>query len=238
MIKKGSKVRYIGEETLAYEYGKIYEVYGYSEEFEAYGVMSELDEVFCVAGAALQEVTEINPERYDETEIPEVTKIYFDMDSVLADFERGVRQICEMEPPTQNGTPDPERDDEMWRRIKEAEHFYDQLELMAGAKELFDAVYNKYGDKCEILTGVPKPKRGIITAGEDKINWVRRLLSKDIKVNIVLREEKKNYCTGKGCILIDDMEKNILEWKEMGGSGFMNVDAQDTLNRLQGLGIV
>ena len=53
-----------------------------------------------------------------------------------------------------------------------------------------------------------------------------------------MREEKKNYCTGKGCILIDDMEKNILEWKEMGGSGFMNVDAQNTLERLQSLGIV
>lgn len=177
-------------------------------------------------------------EKLDEIEIPKMTKIYFDMDSVLADFERGVREICKMDPPIQNGTPDPERDDEMWKRIKEADHFYDRLELMPGAKELFDAVYNKYGDKCEILTGVPKPKRGIVTAGEDKINWVRRILSKDIKVNIVLREEKKNYCTGKGCILIDDMEKNILEWKEMGGSGFINVNARNTLERLQKHGVV
>lgn len=148
-------------------------------------------------------------ESLDEKEIPNVSKIYFDMDSVLADFERGVREICGMEPPFQNGTPNPELDDEMWRRIREAEHFYDQLELMPGARELFEVVYNKYRDKCEILTGVPKAKRGIVTAGEDKINWVRRLLSKDIKINIVLREEKKNYCTGKDCILIDDMEKTF-----------------------------
>ena len=41
------------------------------------------------------------------------------------------------------------------------------------------------------------------------------LLSPDVKVNIVLREEKPQYCSGKDCILIDDMEKNIQEWEEM-----------------------
>ena len=61
-------------------------------------------------------------------------------------------------------------------------------------KELFDYVYNKYGDKCEILTGVPKPRRGITTAGDDKIKWVRRLLSNDVVVNIVWREDKPDYC--------------------------------------------
>ena len=34
----------------------------------------------------------------------DVEKIYFDMDSVLADFERGVRELCGMTPPSQNGT--------------------------------------------------------------------------------------------------------------------------------------
>ena len=74
---------------------------------------------------------------------------------------------------------------------------------------------------------------GITTAEEDKRNWVKRLLSKDIKVNIVYKEEKPDYCKGKGCILIDDLKKNILEWKEMGGSGFMNVNGDNTLFRLQ-----
>ena len=177
-------------------------------------------------------------ESYDEKEIPAVEEIYFDMDGVLADFERGVREICGMEPPSQNGKRDFGADDEMWRRIKEADHFYDHLELMPHAKEMFDAVYGKYGDRCEILTGVPKAKRGIVTAGDDKVNWVRRLLSKDIKINIVYREDKKDYVTGKGCILIDDMEKNIREWIQMGGSGVMNVNAENTLERLRKLGVV
>ncbi len=109
---------------------------------------------------------------------------------------------------------------------------------MPEAKEMFDAVYGKYGDKCEILTGIPKPKRGIADAGEDKAKWVHRLLSKDIKVNIVFREDKPQYCTGKDCILIDDMEKNIAEWEAMGGTGIQNVSAAETMERLKQMGII
>ena len=44
----------------------------------------------------------------------EVEKIYFDMDGVLADFERGVREICGIEPPDQNAKHHkPGADDEM-----------------------------------------------------------------------------------------------------------------------------
>lgn len=31
-----------------------------------------------------------------------IDKIYFDIDGVLADFERGVMEICGMMPPSQN----------------------------------------------------------------------------------------------------------------------------------------
>lgn len=169
----------------------------------------------------------------------EVDKIYFDMDGVLADFERGVKELCGITPPSQNAKHIiPGADDEMWAKIKEVSHFYDVLELMPEAKEMFDAVYGKYGDKCEILTGIPKPKRGIVDAGEDKKKWVHRLLSKDIKVNIVFREDKPQYCIGKGCILIDDMEKNIAEWEAMGGTGIQNVSADETMEKLARMGII
>ena len=54
----------------------------------------------------------------------------------------------------------------------------------------------------------------------------------------MFREEKPQYCTGKGCILIDDMERNIKEWNEMGGTGIVNVSAEDTMSRLKELGIL
>ena len=165
------------------------------------------------------------------------TKIYFDMDGVLADFNRGVRELCGMDAPDQE-KPDPEKDNVMWERIRKADHFYDRLELMPGAKEMFDRLWEKYGDKCEILTGVPKPKRGIPEAGDDKTAWVRRLLSKDIKVNIVLRAEKIEKCTGPEAILIDDLEKTIREWRELGGTGILHVDAETTLAELEKLGIL
>ncbi len=112
------------------------------------------------------------------------------------------------------------------------DHYYDKLELMPGAEKMFRILYDKYGDKCEILTGIPKPKRGILTAGEDKTNWVHRLLSKDIVVNIVFREQKPDYCTGKDCILIDDLEKNIEAWEECGGTGILFTDADLVMKQI------
>lgn len=165
-------------------------------------------------------------------------KIYFDMDGVLADFDRGVNELCGMQAAPQSGDESAARDDRMWEGIRKVDHFYDRLELMPGAKELFERVYGKYGERCEILTGIPKPKRGIVTAGEDKIAWMKRMLSLDIRVNIVLREEKPRFCSGSESILIDDRESNIREWREMGGTGILHVSPEETLKELEKLGVL
>ena len=175
----------------------------------------------------------------------EIEKIYFDMDGVLADFAKGVREICGIEPPLQpQDLKEEERmaqkvlDDQMWELIREAGNFYYQLELMPNARELFDAVYEIYGERCEILTGVPKEKRGITSAGKDKEEWVHDFLSKKIKVNIVHREEKIKKCHNKGCVLIDDMALNITEWENAGGTGIRNLDAVSTTEKLKEMGIL
>ena len=164
-----------------------------------------------------------------------VKKIYFDMDGVLADFNRGVVELCGMKPMQPGKKLSPEEDDEMWEGIRKTGYFYDMLELMPGAKQLFDTVYGLYGDRCEILTGIPKPKRGIVTAGEDKIRWVRRMLSKDVVVNIVYRHQKPEYCSGTDCILIDDLDQNILAWEEIGGTGILHTSVQETFAALEKL---
>ena len=161
-------------------------------------------------------------------------RIYLDMDGVLADFDRGVRELCHMDPPGQGGNEDTAKDNAMWAAIRAVGHFYDKLELMPGAREMFSRIWEKYGKgQCEILTGIPKAKRGITTAGDDKIHWMRRLLSEEITVNIVYREEKPQFCNGKDCILIDDRESNIREWAEMGGTGILHESSEKTLAELE-----
>ncbi len=166
-----------------------------------------------------------------------IEKIYFDMDGVLADFDRGVRELCGMEAQDQ-GMRSPAMDDLMWEEIKKIDHFYDRLDLMPGAKEMFDAVYGVYGDRCEILTGIRKEKRGIVTAAEDKISWMKRILSDKVKVNICYRAEKIDRCTGPETVLIDDLKKNIDEWQEAGGTGILHVSAEETMKEMKKLGIL
>ncbi len=164
--------------------------------------------------------------------------IYLDMDGVLADFDRGVRELCRMEALPQNGKHDPKQDDLMWKAIRETDHFYDRLELMPGAKELFDGIYGKYGDRCEILTGIPREERGIVTSEQDKRSWTRRMLSDTVKVNAVCRKHKQNFCTGPGSVLIDDREKTIREWQKLGGTGILHVSAEETKRKLEQLGLL
>ena len=160
-----------------------------------------------------------------------VSKIYFDLDGVLADFDRGVMELAGFNRNGATGGSDI-KDDGMWQAIAGVPNFYDKLELMPGAKEMFNSIYKKYGDKVEILTGIPQPKRNIATAAEDKINWVHRLFGIEIKVNTVLREEKKNFCTGPECILIDDLKKNINEWEAYGGTGILITSAEEVLQEV------
>lgn len=164
----------------------------------------------------------------------EIEKIYFDMDGVLADFDRGIRELCHMDPLNQESKSKAD-DDAIWEAVKNVGHFYDKLELMPGALNMFKTLYNRYGDKCEILSGIPKPHRGITTSGEDKTAWTHRLLGEDVAVNIVFREEKKNYVKGPGYILIDDLEKSIKEWNEAGGTGIHFTSADEVLWKIDEL---
>ena len=95
----------------------------------------------------------------------EIKKIYFDLDGVLADFEKGVINLAHFNKLNQNDTSK-EQDSKMWENISKVPNFYDKLEVMKGAKEMFDYIDEKYGNKCEILTGIPKPHRNIPTSGE------------------------------------------------------------------------
>ncbi|MBR5375711.1 MAG: hypothetical protein IK139_00350, partial [Lachnospiraceae bacterium] len=125
-------------------------------------------------------------------------------------------------------------DDAMWAAIKKVDRFYDRLEPMPKGYEMFKAVKEAYPGIIEVLTGIPKPRRGIVTAGEDKESWVERFLGKDIPVHIVYKEEKKEKCLGKEYVLIDDRRTNIEEWEAAGGSGiFYEEGKTDIIEKLK-----
>ena len=164
-------------------------------------------------------------------------KIFFDMDGVLADFNKGVTDICGAAVPDQF-TCDKGAEDTMWNAIREADHFYDRLEPVQGMPELFMDLFRRYGKDCQILTAIPKEKRGIVSAKDDKKSWVKRELDPAVTVNIVYREEKKNYCEGNDSILIDDLASNIAAWESFGGTGIHFVNASEARKKLEELRVL
>lgn len=162
-----------------------------------------------------------------------IRKLYLDMDGVLADFERGVLELAGMQPTPLNGKRDAHYDDRMWQAIQRVDHFYARLEPIPGALEMFAELCERYGNRCEILTGIPKPRRNILHAREDKLEWVKRVLRSNIRVNVVLREEKPDFCTGPDCVLVDDSIRNIKEWEKKGGTGVLFEGAQSALIQIQ-----
>lgn len=38
-----------------------------------------------------------------------------------------------------------------------------------------------------------------------------------------------DICTGKGCILIDDLKSNIRNWEDAGGTGILHVNPEETM---------
>jgi hypothetical protein len=89
------------------------------------------------------------------------------------------------------------------------------------------------GNDVEILTGVPTTNRE--EASKNKVSWVRRNLSKNVKVITTSSSAKKNHAAPNH-ILIDDREKNIAQWKTAGGIGILHTSAAKTIKELKRMG--
>ena len=164
--------------------------------------------------------------------------IYFDMDCVLVDFVRGVRELCGMDPPAWGAPDHDEKDDIMFERISKIPNFYYKLRPIDGVMEIFNELVSRYGKKVEILTGIPKPNKNVPTASADKIAWVKDYISDDVVVHTVLRREKMGFANGPGSILVDDMQRNIDEWESAGGTGILFTTPEDLRTRLSAMGIL
>jgi hypothetical protein len=153
-----------------------------------------------------------------------LTEIFIDLDGVHADFELGIKKITGKLPHEL-----PKRD--MWKAVAKAKTFFEDLELMPDAKELFEYVSNIPNTHRRVLTGMPTVNDG---AGQ-KRRWVAKHLCNKIEV-IVLASKDKHLHSGEGKILIDDRQDMITAWQAAGGIGILHTSAKTTIIELKSLG--
>lgn len=163
------------------------------------------------------------------------TKIYLDMDGVFCDFQKRFNEllIAKGEEPMGfeehgliNGWS------VTWKIIEDAGvNFWKNLKWTNDGKQLWSHL-KSYNNK-EILTGLP---RGLVGeySKEGKLNWVRKNLSSNIKINCTFGKFKYKYVTN-GEILIDDSERNCKAWEDAGGKAILHQNTEDTIIKLKEL---
>ena len=141
--------------------------------------------------------------------------IYLDMDDVVADWFGFARSYLR-QPFFKDGDKLPE---ETWRRLKDAQRMYRDLEVKEGADELVEWVtdYKELtGCGLYFLTAIPK-NNDVPWAVQDKVFWAQKYFP-HIPVFIgPYSYEKHMHCRSPGDILIDDRTSNCVEWTNAGG---------------------
>jgi len=153
-------------------------------------------------------------------------RIYLDCDGVLADFERGAEAVLGM----------PSRRFEQrfglkafWARLASTPDFFDTLDLMPDAMELFEAVRHKGP---VILTGLP---RGA-WAEPQKRRWAARYFP-GVEVITTSSALKREHCH-PGDALVDDTVKFQQLWEKEGGVFIPHTSAAASIAELRRLGFL
>jgi len=154
-------------------------------------------------------------------------QIYCDMDGVVADFEKGVKDII-------GGT----FNDDRWSELPD--DFFLNLEPMPDAQRLWEFI-GKYDPF--VLTAIPRSSRGPIAkrAANDKARFMKRWfgVSQD-RMYPVMRADKMRFAKdgrdGRPNLLIDDHSKNIAQFKSAGGIGVLHKSASQSIKQLKDIG--
>jgi len=163
----------------------------------------------------------------DITENKEYT-IYSDMDGVLVDFNKRFEQFSD------NIAPQDYVDkfglEAFWDLIdnKTGVRFWVGMDWMSDGKEYWNYI-KKYNP---MLLSSPSRKN---ESRLGKRIWAKRNMP-GTKVILAYAENKKNYANANS-ILIDDMEKNIDQWRAAGGIGILHTSAASTIAQLKELGL-
>jgi hypothetical protein len=150
-------------------------------------------------------------------------RLYLDCDGVLADFDRGARQILGMPPRAYQAKHGIGR---MWKQLAAAPDFYANLPLMPGATDLFEAVRHL---QPVILTGLPLGN----WAAPQKVRWAAEHFPGTRIITCMARDKRDHAAAGD--VLVDDMLKHAHLWEEAGGVFVHHRTVPETLAALEPL---
>jgi hypothetical protein len=151
-------------------------------------------------------------------------QIFLDCDGVLADFNRGAEKILGLPP---GAFEERHGARELWRRLARADGFFDSLEPMPDAFELYEAVRRK---SPIILTGLPLGR----WAEPQKRRWAERRFP-GVPVITTLAALKHEH-RHPGDVLVDDRDKHRRLWEANGGVFVHHKSAADSIAQLRQLG--
>ena len=157
----------------------------------------------------------------------EITKIFVDMDGVLADFVRGVEGPEYLNGPLVSEQTYDDRKIELSNK-----GLFRNLPTMPGMSNLLEYI-KKTGIDWEILTASGSLNRTVVT--NDKINWIREHVDPKVIITATIKGEDKAAFAKPDYILIDDRESNIRAWEEAGGVGIIYTDVDDAIEQMDDL---
>ncbi|MBM6580313.1 hypothetical protein ILT44_08980 [Microvirga sp. BT689] len=152
--------------------------------------------------------------------------VFLDCDGVLADFDKGAARFFGMPLAIYERRFGLKR---FWSELAGAKDFFDSLEPLPDATELFEAVRHL---NPVILTGLPRGN----WAEPQKRRWAERHFP-GIEVITTTAALKREHCR-PGDALIDDRDKYRHLWEGAGGIFIHHQNASASIRRLEEYGFI
>jgi len=152
---------------------------------------------------------------------------YFDLDGVLADFERGVFQATGKHIPTNMG-PDGFEESGLKSEVFENDKFFIDLPLMIGAKEMSNEAKNLF-PSIQILSAYGSINTKSVQSQKHK--WVKRWFG-NLPVTLVPNSKAKGKFGKPTTLLIDDRTKATNAFKSNGGNIILHTDYRKTIKEM------
>ena len=153
-------------------------------------------------------------------------QIYLDCDGVLADFDKGAEAILGLPPAAFEKRHGP---GEFWKRLARADGFFEHLDPLPDAQDLYEAVKAKGPI---ILTGMPRGR----WAEPQKRRWAERHFP-GVPVITTSAALKREHCH-PGDVLGDDRDRHRKLWEDAGGLFIHHTSAQSSIAALKAAGYI